>query len=56
MTNYHHKGLRITVIKSSAGYTVSASAAEATTAEVTFTRTDGSEVSVTLTAGSEVAL
>ncbi len=55
MTNYHHKGLRITVAQSGAGFTVSASPAEAQEAEVTFRR-DGGDVTVKLCVGKDVTL
>lgn len=56
MTNYHHKGLRITVAQSSAGYTVSATAAEVNEADVTFHCTDGRKITCRLTAGITVQI
>lgn len=56
MTNYHHRGLRITVTRKDGKFAITAAAAEADRASVTFVRDSGEETTITLTAGNEVVL
>lgn len=56
MTNYHHKGLRITIKQDAGVSRISAVAAEANDALVTFVANDNREYTLHITAGDEIIL